>query len=306
MNRKTYPIDGWLILDKPLGLTSAQAVGKARRITGCKKIGHAGTLDPLATGVLPLALGEGTKTIPFIMDAEKAYRFEVTWGEARSTDDAEGEVTATHHHRPSRKAIEAILERFTGQVRQLPPIYSALKVAGQRAYALARKGETPELAPRDVIIYSLVLEELPDQDRAVFTVCCGKGTYVRALARDLAVALGTVGYVSALRRLKVGKFSVELAISLENLEKLVHNPTPDGRDGPGLGYLWPVESALDDIPAFEADSGLATRLRSGQPLPGGTYPVKEGSLVLVKTDGRAVALCRMGEGLIKPVRVFNL
>src|SRR6185369_8166034 len=242
MKRPKQKVDGWVVLDKPLGMGSTQAVGRVRWLFGAQKAGHGGTLDPLATGVLPIALGEATKTVPFVIDGRKEYRFTLQFGEARSTEDAEGEVTATSEVRPTDGAIRAALASFIGAIEQMPPVFSALKVDGKRAYDLARAGEAVALKPRQVTIERLELLGRPDADHADFVVGCGKGTYIRSLGRDLARAVGTVGHLSALRRTAVGPFREEAAISLSKLEALGHN-------SPLLGALVPVATALDDIPA---------------------------------------------------------
>jgi tRNA pseudouridine55 synthase len=211
-HKKGDKVDGWVVLDKPLGLGSTPAVGRVRRLFGAQKAGHGGTLDPLATGVLPIALGEATKTVPWVMDGRKEYRFTLRFGEARSTEDAEGEVTAESVVRPSDAAIVAILGTFLGEIEQRPPAYSALKIDGKRAYDLARAGETVELALRKVMIERLELVSRPDADHADLVVGCGKGTYIRSLGRDLALSLGTVGHLSALRRTRAGPFIESQAI----------------------------------------------------------------------------------------------
>ena len=310
MARKGEKVDGWVVLDKPLGLSSAGAVAAVRRAFGAAKAGHAGTLDPLATGVLVVALGEATKLVSFVMDAAKSYRFTVRWGEARATDDAEGAVVATSDHRPDRPAILAALQPFVGSITQTPPVYSAIKVEGARAYALARAGEVFEMAPRTVVISRFVLEAIEDTDHATFVVDCGKGTYVRSLARDLAQALGTVGHVAMLRRLAVGRFRAEDAISLDKLEGVGHSP---GRSA----TLRPVETALDDIPALAVNETAAQRLRHGQVVPlaeaHGSSPCdapefsqRGNAPVAILAEGRLVALAAIGDGIIKPLRVFNL
>ncbi|MFO1189766.1 MAG: tRNA pseudouridine(55) synthase TruB [Alphaproteobacteria bacterium] len=250
-------LSGWLVVDKPSGLTSAQAVARVKRLTGAAKAGHAGTLDPLATGVLPIALGEATKTVSYVMDGAKTYRFTVRWGEARSTDDAEGPVTATHSGRPAEAEIQAVLPRFRGQIEQVPPVFSAIKVEGRRAYEMARADQAVVLASRRVMIRRLDLVARPDADHAVFEVECGKGTYMRSLARDIALALGTVGHVAALRRLRVGRFGEEQAISLEQEDHMGHSPAL-------VAHLLPIETALDDIPALALTETEARKLRSGQ------------------------------------------
>jgi tRNA pseudouridine55 synthase len=309
MARRGEKVDGWVVLDKPPGLSSAGAVAAVRRAFGAAKAGHAGTLDPLATGVLVVALGEATKLVPFVMDAAKSYRFTVRWGEGRATDDAEGAVVATSAYRPDRAAIAAALPRFVGTIAQTPPAYSAIKVDGARAYARARAGEDVEMEPRFVTVSRLALEEVDDPDHATFVVDCGKGTYVRSLARDLARALGTVGHVSALRRLAVGQFRVEDAISLDKLVGLGHSP---GRSA----TLRPVETALDDIPALAVTETAAQRLRHGQVVPlaeahgspadAAAFPRRRDATVAILAGGRLVALAAVVDGGVKPVRVFNL
>ncbi|MFC7048093.1 tRNA pseudouridine(55) synthase TruB [Emcibacter nanhaiensis] len=293
--RKGLKIDGWLVIDKPLGMTSTQAVGRVRRLTNAAKIGHGGTLDPLASGILPIALGEATKTIPFVMDARKTYRFTVTWGEERSTDDAEGEIVARSDHRPTAAEIVAVLPQFTGTILQRPPAFSAIKVDGKRAYDLARAGEEVELKEREITIFSLRLEAF-EEGAATFEVECGKGTYIRSLARDLAHALGTVGYVSMLRRTKVGCFGESVSISLDNQDDLVHSAPLEDR-------ILPVETVLDDILALAVTEEEAKRLQQGQKL---TVPNCTTGLVRVTCNGKFIALAECAENILKPVRVFNL
>jgi tRNA pseudouridine55 synthase len=297
--RPKQKVDGWVVLDKPLGMGSTQAVGRVRWLFAAEKAGHGGTLDPLATGVLPIALGEATKTVPFVMDGRKEYRFSLRFGEARSTDDGEGKVTATSDVRPTDEAIRAALPNFTGCFEQVPPAFSALKVAGQRAYDLARAGEAVELKPRRVTIDRLELVARPDADHADFVVGCGKGTYIRSLGRDLARALGTVGYLSALRRTAVGPFHEDAAISLPKLEALGHIP-------PLLGALVPVATALDDIPALALTDTQADRLRHGQPVLLTRDAPPSGTLVRAETGSKLVALVRSDGAALQPVRVFNL
>jgi tRNA pseudouridine55 synthase len=311
--RKGAPIHGWIVLDKPLGMSSSQAVGAVRRITGAAKAGHGGTLDPLATGVLPIALGEATKTVGWAMAGRKTYRFSVRWGEARTTEDAEGVVTATSAHRPGRAAVEAALPRFTGRIMQRPPVYSAIKVGGERAYALARASEADgtgaaaeiELAERPVEIESFRLVAMADEDHAEFEVRVGKGTYVRALARDLALTLGTVGYVAALRRISVGPFDEKGAISLDKLAALGHSAAASE-------HLLPIETALDDIPALALTEDEAHRLRCGQAVTPMRPPERarldqlgNGVMVRAKTGGMLVALAETDAGWLRPVRVIN-
>jgi tRNA pseudouridine55 synthase len=303
--RKGKPITGWLVIDKPAGMTSAHAVAVVRRLTSAAKVGHGGTLDPLATGVLPVALGEATKTVSYAMAGAKRYRFTVRFGEARATDDAEGEVTATSPHRPDRAAIEAALPAFVGEIEQVPPTFSALKLEGQRAYAIARARGTPDLAPRRVTIEEFRLIEVPDPDHAVFEVRSGKGVYMRALARDLARALGTLGHVANLRRLAVGPFVEKDAISLDCLADLVHSARL-------AEALRPVATVLDDIPALALTEPEARRLRQGQPvaaLPVASRSPKAdivpGARVRAMMGGRLVALAEVHGGEIRPVRVIN-
>jgi tRNA pseudouridine55 synthase len=297
--RKKQKVDGWVVLDKPLGLGSTQAVGKVRWLFNAEKAGHGGTLDPLATGVLPIALGEATKTVPFVMDGRKEYRFTLRFGEARSTEDGEGEVTATSDARPTDEAIGAALGRFIGSVEQMPPAFSALKIDGKRAYDLARAGEAVDLKPRRVSIERLELLGRPDADHADFVVGCGKGTYIRSLGRDLAQVLGTVGHLSALRRTAAGPFREEAAISLPKLEALGHNSRL-------LGALAPVATALDDIPALALTETQADRLRQGQSVLLTRDAPPSDTLVRAEWEGKLVALCRSDGTSLQPVRVFNL
>ncbi|MBL8698602.1 MAG: tRNA pseudouridine(55) synthase TruB [Alphaproteobacteria bacterium] len=301
MKRRGLPLDGFLALDKPLGLTSTQALGRARRALGAAKAGHCGTLDPLATGVLVLAFGEATKLVDHVMDGAKRYRFGVRWGEARNTDDAEGAVVATSDHRPDRAAIEAALPRFLGTIDQVPPAFSAIKRDGQPAYARARAGEAVEMASRRVRIDRVALVEMPGRGRAVFEVDCGKGTYVRSLGRDLAQVLGTVGFIDELRRLKVGPFTIEKAFSLASLE------------APGYtraAFLQPVETALDDIPAVAVTGAQAEALRQGRAvqLPRAAPALSAmppGRTIAVLADDRLIAMARVDADQIRPLRVLN-
>ncbi len=294
--RKGRPIHGWLIIDKPAGITSARVVAKVLEFTGAAKAGHGGTLDPMATGVLPVALGEATKTTAYVMGGAKAYRFTVRWGEARDTDDAEGALTETSEARPDEVQIRAALPDFTGVISQVPPAYAAVKVGGRRAYALARQGKAVELAPREVTIDRLELLCVVDADHAAFEMVCGKGTYVRALARDLAARLGTAGHLSELRRMRVGEFRESDAISLDNLAVLGHSAALSA-------HLRPVETALADIPALAMTEQQAGRLRHGQAVQ---VDCEEAGLVRATADGRLVALVEVNEGKARPVRVFNL
>ncbi|WP_426612321.1 tRNA pseudouridine(55) synthase TruB [Bradyrhizobium sp. McL0616] len=303
--RDRRDVHGWVVLDKPIGMTSTQAVAVLKRLFNAKRAGHAGTLDPLASGGLPIALGEATKTVPFVMDGRKRYQFTVCWGEERDTDDIEGRATATSDQRPTREAIEALLPRFTGVIEQVPPRYSAIKVQGERAYDLARDGEIVELAPRPVEIHHLTLVDQPDSDRSVFEAECGKGTYVRALARDMGRILGTYGHICALRRTLVGPFGENDMIPLDQLEALCDRAASG--EGSLADALMPVETALDDIPALAVTRADAARLHRGQAvlLRGRDAPTSSGT-VYVTVAGRLLALAEVGNGEIIPKRVFNL
>jgi tRNA pseudouridine55 synthase len=300
---KGLPIHGWLCLDKPAGMTSTAAVARVRRLTHARKVGHGGTLDPLATGVLPIALGEATKTVAYAMEGRKHYRFTARLGEARTTDDAEGEILARSDRRPATAAIAAALPAFVGQIEQVPPRFAAVKVEGERAYDLARRGEAVQLAPRIVQVDRFDLVERPDPDHVTFELVCGRGTYVRALVRDLGDQLGCLGHVVALRRLRVGPFRIEEAISLGALEQLV-------ADDALPQALLPVGVALSDLPALSLTQPQVDRLRAGQ-----TIRVAPGLLVgepdadatvRAMAAGRMVALARLHGSELSPVRVFNL
>jgi tRNA pseudouridine55 synthase len=300
--RKGRPINGWLVIDKDQGETSTAVVSAVRRLTRAQKAGHGGTLDPLATGVLPIALGEATKTVPYVVEAIKAYRFEVRFGEARDTDDAEGEVIATAEQRPEAAEIETALARFRGPVLQTPPRYAAVKIDGERAYDLARRGEAVELAPRPVEIHALELIERPAPDRAIFEMTCGKGAYVRAVARDLGDVLGCHGHVAALRRTAVGGLRADDALTLATLERLVEDDAlPQA--------LVSLTTALADIPALAVTEPQAQRLRSGQPIRAARQLVVgdvEADTVRIQLAGEVVALGRFDGDWLAPVRVFNL
>jgi tRNA pseudouridine55 synthase len=300
--RKGRPINGWLVIDKDQGETSTAVVSAVRRLTRAQKAGHGGTLDPLATGVLPIALGEATKTVPYVVEAIKAYRFEVRFGEARDTDDAEGEVIATAEQRPEAAEIETALARFRGPVLQTPPRYAAVKIDGERAYDLARRGEAVELAPRPVEIHALELIERPAPDRAIFEMTCGKGAYVRAVARDLGDVLGCHGHVAALRRTAVGGLRADDALTLATLERLVEDEAlPQA--------LVSLTTALADIPALAVTEPQAQRLRSGQPIRAARQLVVgdvEADTVRIQLAGEVVALGRFDGDWLAPVRVFNL
>ena len=293
--RAAARLNGWLVIDKPAGLSSAHIVGQIKRLIGGQKVGHGGTLDPLATGVLPIAIGEATKTVAYVMLGTKTYRFTVTWGEGRDTDDGEGDITETSEVRPSRREIEALVPEFIGEISQLPPIYSALKVSGRRAYALARANKPVTLEPRQVRIDSLLLRDSND-NTATFDVICGKGTYIRALARDLAHRLGTFGHVSALRRTAVGPFSENAAISLDIVGSLVHSARL-------AAHVLPVEAPLADIPALELTESDAQRLRSGQVI---AVPGTDIETVRARFGEQLVALATIKTGQLRSLRVFNL
>lgn len=297
-------ISGWVIVDKPVGPGSTDVVSRVRRLYNARKAGHAGTLDPLASGILPIALGEATKTVPFILDASKSYRFTIRFGISTATDDAEGKVIAESPVRPSGPEIEAALRTFTGEISQVPPAFSAIRIGGERAYDLARAGEAVELKARTVTVHAARLLGRPDDDHAEIEISCSKGTYVRSLARDLALALGTVGHVSALRRTAHGPFRESAAIPLDKLMALGHiAPASDTL----RKHLLPLETALDDIPALAVSEQDASRLRQGQGvlLRGRDAPILSGS-VLATHRGDPVALTEYSQGELKPVRVFNL
>ncbi len=303
--RDKRDVHGWVVLDKPVGMTSTHAVSVVKRLFTAKRAGHAGTLDPLASGCLPIALGEATKTVPFVMDGRKFYRFTVRWGEERDTDDAEGRVVAESSLRPTADAIRALLPSYTGTIQQVPPRYSAIKIEGERAYDLARDGEVVELAARPVEISRLELTEVPDADHAVLEAECGKGTYVRSLARDIGRSFGCFGHVSALRRVAVGPFTEETMISLEQLEAVCHRAAVG--EASLADALMPVETALDDIPALAVSQADAARLSRGQAvlLRGRDAPNFRGTFY-VTASGQLLALAELDRGEIVPKRVFNL
>ncbi len=298
-------LDGWLIVDKPQGLTSTDVVNRVRRWFDAQKAGHGGTLDPLATGLLPIAFGAATKTVPYIMDGTKLYRFTLKIGEARDTDDADGQVTSTSEVRPSDEQFRAALPAFTGDIMQVPPVFSAIKVAGERAYDMAREGRAPVLEARPARVDRFELIERPDADTAIFEVQSGKGVYMRSLARDLAMACGTVGHVAALRRMRVGPFAEAQAIPLDKLQRGEDTP-PTSPD-----FLLPVATALADIPALALTEAEAFGLKNGQAIslvdlmgriPRTADP--DGGLVRAMAGARVLGLCRLEEGWMKPERLL--
>ncbi|AQS88972.1 tRNA pseudouridine synthase B [Neoasaia chiangmaiensis NBRC 101099] len=307
ISKRGQEINGWLIVDKALKMGSTTAVAKARRLYDARKVGHAGTLDPLATGVLPVAFGRATKTIPFIMDSTKHYRFTLAFGESRTTDDREGNVLTTSVHRPGDNDIRAVLPDLTGDIMQIPPIFSALKVDGQRAYDLARAGLLQSLPPRHARVDRIEMVERPDADHAVFEVQSGKGVYMRSLARDIALACGTVGHIAVLRRTKCGPFHEKNAISLDNLsqsmEKAHALPAP----------LLPVATALADIPALAVTEAEAKALSFGQsivlaelthPMPVLQSGLPQGDVLHAMCGERAIGICRPVDGRLKPMRML--
>jgi len=299
--REGVGLHGWLIIDKPAGMTSARIVAMVKRSSAAAKVGHAGTLDPLATGVLPLALGEATKTVRFATAGKKRYRFRIRWGLATDSDDRDGRLVGESAVRPTMAAIAAALPGFTGTLLQRPPAYSALKVAGARAYALARAGNPPELAPRRVEIARLDLTQVIDADHAEFEATVGEGTYIRSLARDLAAALGTLGHIVELRRLGVGRFTEGQAISLDLAVALGHNLAASE-------HLLPIETALDDIPALAVTAEEAARLRHGQavtPRDTSLGALAEGTTVGVRCEELLIAVARIEAGAVKPARIIN-
>ncbi len=304
--KKGRPVSGWIILDKAYDFGSTEAVSKLKWLLRAQKAGHAGTLDPLATGVLPIAFGEATKTVPYVMDATKRYRFTAKWGEATATDDREGEVIARADTRPTRTAIEAVLPRFIGTIEQVPPQFSAIKVGGERAYDLAREGETVALEARAIDIHELRLLDIPDADHAVFEAVTGKGAYVRALVRDMARTMGTEGHVSELRRTAVGPFRAEDGVTIAALEAM---ESPEARDA----ALLPIDAALAGLPQAAIGGPEADRLKRGQPAvitPATAKGVRGADVgtipaVLASLHGEAVAICELDGLKLKPLRVFN-
>jgi tRNA pseudouridine55 synthase len=292
--KKGNPVHGWLILDKPLSMTSTQAVGKVRWLFQAQKAGHAGTLDPLATGILPIALGEATKTVSFAVDGRKAYRFTVRWGVETATDDGEGDAVARSDLRPTADAIQAALPSFIGEVLQVPPAFSAIKVQGQRV----------DLAARIVVIEDLRMVDRPDEHTAVFEAECGKGTYVRAIARDLGRMLGCFGHVIALRRTRVGPFDEATTISLSELEAAAH---PDADPALLMGILRPIETALENVLELNVSSADAAKLKMGQAIlmRGRDAPILNG-VAYASCKGQIIAIGDLARGELRPTRVFNL
>jgi tRNA pseudouridine55 synthase len=311
--KRGQPVTGWLVLDKPEGVTSTQAVAICRRAYDAQKCGHGGTLDPLASGILPLAFGEATKTVGYVMEADKDYVFTIRWGASTATQDREGAITGTSDVRPTREAIEAALAGFVGEISQVPPQYSAIKVNGERAYDLARDGESVELEARTVVVYEAALLDIPSPDLAVISVRSGKGFYIRALVRDLAAALGAEGHVAALRRTRVGAFRESEALALAKLQEMSDKAALEG-------HLVPLETALDDIPALAVTGEDASRLRQGREivlLPHQVEAFREmrrprvvngedaSRICLALDQGKASALGEVRAGRFIPVRVFN-
>jgi tRNA pseudouridine55 synthase len=303
--KKGRKIDGWLILDKPAGITSTQAVNRVKRALDAQKAGHGGTLDPLATGLLPIALGAATKTVPYVMDSTKIYHFTIRFGEARDTDDAEGAVVATSDARPTDEQIRAALPQFIGNIMQIPPAFSAIKVEGERAYDLARAGAPPELPPRPAQVDRFELIGRPDADTAEFEVQSGKGVYMRALARDLSRACGTVGHIVVLRRLRVGPFLENMAVTLDKFADPEHTPATLAE------FVRPLSTALDDIPALALNAAEFHALSQGQAIslvdlmgriPEAANP--DEGLVRIVAAGGVKALARLSDGWLKPERLF--
>ncbi|MEO0465950.1 MAG: tRNA pseudouridine(55) synthase TruB [Pseudomonadota bacterium] len=307
--RKGDPVHGWLVLDKPIDMTSTQAVGLTKRLLGAQKAGHGGTLDPLASGILPIAFGEATKTAAWAMDAEKEYVFTIEWGTSTDSQDKEGAVIATSKDRPTLDQVEAALEAYRGEIEQVPPKFSAIKVDGERAYDLARGGEEFELESRPVTIHSAKVMDMPDADHTEIHVLTGKGFYVRALARDLAFDLGCEGHISALRRTRVGDFTLEDAVTPDALDEMVE---VDAR----RSTLLPLETALDDLPPVDLAAGDAELLKQGRTVKLMPHVIenwradlrsdREDRLAVAMDDGQALALGEVRAGQFKPTRVFQV
>jgi tRNA pseudouridine55 synthase len=322
--KKGRPVSGWLVLDKPYRMGSTDAVSKIKWLFGAEKAGHAGTLDPLASGMLPLALGEATKTVPYVQDGAKVYRFTIAWGEERTTDDLEGEVTKTSETRPDEVAIRAVMPKYTGVIMQIPPQFSAIKIAGERAYDLAREGETVEIPAREVEISRFDLIEMTDANKTVFEIECGKGTYVRSLARDMGRDLGCFGYIADLRRTEVYPFTAEDMVTMEEIEAAlatVPMPVPEpieGEDRPRSPKPGPDQwkvldallvdtgAALDSLPQVVVNDDTATRIRSGNAVivRGRDAPV-EAEEACAFAHGKLIAIGAIEAGMFKPKRVFT-
>ena len=297
--RKGRDISGWLVIDKPAGLTSTAVVNKVRWAIQAKKAGHAGTLDPEATGVLAVALGEATKTVPYITDALKAYRFTVRLGQATNTDDTEGEVISTSDQRPTDAQIKQVLGSFVGDIMQVPPKFSAVKIDGQRAYKLARDGENVEIAARPLWVEELVMTDRNDDDHVTLEMICGKGGYVRSIARDLGQSLGCFGHVRDLRRIWSGPFDAADGLTLEQIDHMAHSPDLDA-------HVRPISDGLVDLPEVRATAEGAARMRNGNPGMVLTSDVEYGDECWASLDGAPIAVGRYKSGELHPARVFNL
>ncbi len=307
--RKGEPVHGWLAIDKPVEVTSTEVVSRLKRLFNAQKVGHGGTLDPLADGILPIAFGEATKTVQWAMDARKEYVFTIFWGASTTTQDREGEVTATSAVRPSREAVEATLAGFVGEIEQVPPKFSAIKVDGQRAYDLAREGEAFELEARPVVLHEAVVIAMPDADRTVIRLLTGKGFYVRALVRDLAFDLGTEGHITALRRTRVGVLDETVAVPLSGIEAL------DCREA-RLAALLPIETVLDDVPGVDVDGPAAAEIRQGRTVVLLPHVVErwraerpadpDDRRALAFSGDQAIALGEVRAGRFQPTRVFQV
>lgn len=312
--KKGRPVSGWVVLDKPVGMGSTDAVSKIKWLFDAQKAGHAGTLDPLASGMLPIALGEATKTVPYVMDGAKVYRFTVTWGEERSTDDLEGEATRSSDARPDKSAIEAVLPKYTGIIMQVPPQFSAIKIGGERAYDIAREGEAVDIPAREIEIGRLDIIDMPDAERTVFEVECGKGTYVRSLARDMGRDLGCYGHIRELRRTEVSPFTPDDLVTLATLEAISpKNNAPLGEHEAPLKPYAQIDAlvvetgaALDGLPHVVLGDDAAHRVRLGNPviIRGRDAPV-EADEAYVTARGKLLAIGEIEAGQFKPRRVFK-
>jgi len=313
--KKGNPIHGWVNVNKPIDVTSTQVVGKIRHALNAQKAGHGGTLDPLASGILPIALGEATKTVNYIQDATKTYHFAVTWGEQRSTDDAEGDAIAKSDNRPTRDAIEKILPDFIGDIQQIPPQFSAVKIDGERAYDMARDGEKVEIKSREVHIEKFEILE-HEADTTTFTCTCGKGTYIRSLARDMGVKLGCFGYISMLERTQVGGFTLDTAISLDFFQQMIDNAD---QVKTLEDIVLPLSTVLDDIPALALKDKEAIKVKNGNPLSFMSRPdlarleqigidwKADGSTIALATyEGTAMAMIDVNGAKLQPIKVFNI